>query len=41
VAGYLMWEGEFPRTASMKVKREQLAEEIRDAARAPELLSAS
>jgi long-chain acyl-CoA synthetase len=41
VASYLLWEGEFPRTASMKVKRERLAEEIRDAARAPVLLSAS
>ena len=41
VTSYLTWDREFPRTASMKVKRELLAEEIRAAALAPELLSAS
>jgi long-chain acyl-CoA synthetase len=29
VGGYLVWEKDFPRTASMKVKRQQLAEEVR------------
>jgi long-chain acyl-CoA synthetase len=29
ISGYLAWTGDFPRTASMKVKREALAEEIR------------
>jgi hypothetical protein len=29
VGGYLVWEKDFPRTASMKVKRQGLAEEIR------------
>jgi long-chain acyl-CoA synthetase len=28
VAGYLIWEKDFPRTASMKIKRQVLAEEI-------------
>ncbi|MGC2820041.1 MAG: hypothetical protein WA198_10175, partial [Candidatus Sulfotelmatobacter sp.] len=28
VAGYILWEKDFPRTASMKVKRQALAEEI-------------
>jgi long-chain acyl-CoA synthetase len=28
VAGYLIWEKDFPRTASMKIKRQLLAEEI-------------
>src|SRR5579862_3828176 len=28
VAGYLIWEKDFPRTASMKIKRQALAEEI-------------
>jgi long-chain acyl-CoA synthetase len=41
VASYLTWDREFPRTASMKVKREVLAEEIRASASAPELWSAS
>jgi long-chain acyl-CoA synthetase len=27
--GYLIWSGDFPRTASMKIKRQELAEEIR------------
>jgi long-chain acyl-CoA synthetase len=30
VGGYLVWESDFPRTASMKVKRAELAAEIRD-----------
>jgi long-chain acyl-CoA synthetase len=29
VHGYLLWNKDFPRTASLKVKREQLADEIR------------
>jgi long-chain acyl-CoA synthetase len=29
VGGYFVWEKDFPRTASMKVKRQQLAEEVR------------
>jgi long-chain acyl-CoA synthetase len=28
VGGYLVWHKDFPRTASMKVKRQELAEEI-------------
>ena len=28
VGGYIIWEKDFPRTASMKVKRQALAEEI-------------
>jgi long-chain acyl-CoA synthetase len=28
VGGYLLWEKDFPRTASMKIKRQMLAEEI-------------
>ena len=28
VSGYLVWEKDFPRTASMKIKRQALAEEI-------------
>lgn len=29
ISGYLLWESDFPRTASMKIKRVALAEEIR------------
>ncbi|MGC1106474.1 MAG: AMP-binding protein [Candidatus Acidiferrales bacterium] len=29
ISGYLLWTHDFPRTASMKIKREALAEEIR------------
>jgi long-chain acyl-CoA synthetase len=29
ISGYVLWEKEFPRTASMKIKRFALAEEIR------------
>jgi acyl-coenzyme A synthetase/AMP-(fatty) acid ligase len=28
VSGYVIWEKEFPRTASMKIKRQALAEEL-------------
>jgi len=28
VGGYLIWEKDFPRTASMKIKRQVLAEDI-------------
>jgi long-chain acyl-CoA synthetase len=28
VGGYVLWEKDFPRTASMKIKRQELAEEI-------------
>jgi long-chain acyl-CoA synthetase len=31
VGGYLIWDKDFPRTASMKIKRDQLALEIRQA----------
>ena len=31
VGGYLVWNTDFPRTASMKVKRAELAEQIRKA----------
>jgi long-chain acyl-CoA synthetase len=31
ISGYLLWTHDFPRTASMKIKREMLAEEIRSA----------
>jgi long-chain acyl-CoA synthetase len=30
VSGYLLWERDFPRTASMKIKRGVLAEDLRD-----------
>jgi long-chain acyl-CoA synthetase len=30
VGGYLLWDKDFPRTASMKIKRNDLAEEIRN-----------
>src|SRR5438309_9090191 len=30
VGGYVLWDKDFPRTASMKIKRNDLAEEIRD-----------
>ncbi len=29
ISGYLLWESDFPRTASLKVKRNELAEQIR------------
>jgi hypothetical protein len=32
VGGYLVWDKDFPRTASMKIKRGELAEQIRGAA---------
>ena len=28
VGGYVIWEQDFPRTASMKIKRQALAEEL-------------
>jgi len=28
VGGYLIWEKDFPRTASMKIKRQALAEDL-------------
>jgi long-chain acyl-CoA synthetase len=30
VSGYVIWDRDFPRTASMKIKRQALAEEIRN-----------
>jgi long-chain acyl-CoA synthetase len=30
ISGYLEWAKDFPRTASLKIKRNELAEEIRD-----------
>ncbi len=32
VSGYLLWDADFPRTASLKVKRAELAEQIRNKA---------
>jgi long-chain acyl-CoA synthetase len=32
IGGYLIWDKDFPRTASMKVKRDELAEQIRQSA---------
>jgi hypothetical protein len=29
ISGYLLWEEDFPRTASLKIKRGVLAEQIR------------
>jgi hypothetical protein len=29
LGGFVIWEKDFPRTASMKIKRQELAEEIR------------
>jgi len=31
LTGYLVWDKDFPRTASMKIKRSELAEQIRGA----------
>ncbi len=31
VSGYLVWEADFPRTASLKIKRAELAEQVRSA----------
>jgi len=30
VGGYVIWDKDFPRTASMKIKRTELAEEVRN-----------
>ena len=30
ISGYVVWDDDFPRTASLKVKRYLLAEQIRD-----------
>jgi len=40
VASYLIWNEEFPRTASMKIKREELAQSVRDGAAAVQMLAA-
>ena len=32
VSGYLVWDADFPRTASLKIKRMELAEQIRKGA---------
>ena len=40
VTSYLIWNEEFPRTASMKVKREELARQVRAAAAKASLLKA-
>jgi len=29
IGGYLLWDKDFPRTASMKIKRNELADQIR------------
>jgi acyl-coenzyme A synthetase/AMP-(fatty) acid ligase len=31
VGGYLIWDSDFPRTASLKIKRAELADQIRKA----------
>jgi long-chain acyl-CoA synthetase len=41
VASYLFWDHEFPRTASMKIKRDELAQQVRAAAGGAALLEAS
>ena len=41
VASYVVWDAEFPRTASQKVKRDELAAQVRAHAAAAELLQAS
>ena len=33
LSGYILWEKEFPRTASMKLKRDLLAKELRETLR--------
>ncbi|MGH9735831.1 MAG: hypothetical protein ACRD8A_14725 [Candidatus Acidiferrales bacterium] len=38
VHGYLVWDSDFPRTASMKVKRGELAEQIRASKRRDSVL---
>jgi hypothetical protein len=30
ISGYLNWESDFPRTASLKIKRNELADQIRE-----------
>jgi hypothetical protein len=30
VSGYVLWDADFPRTASLKIKRAELAEQIRE-----------
>jgi hypothetical protein len=30
LSGYVLWDDDFPRTASLKVKRAELAEQIRN-----------
>jgi len=29
ISGYLIWDSDFPRTASLKIKRNELADQIR------------
>jgi long-chain acyl-CoA synthetase len=41
IESYVLWEAEFPRTASMKVKRDELAQHVRAAATAAAMLEAS
>lgn len=41
VASYVVWDAEFPRTASQKVKRDELAAQLRAHAAGAELLQAS
>jgi long-chain acyl-CoA synthetase len=41
VGSYVLWEQEFPRTASMKIKRDELAQHVRAAAASAALLEAS
>ena len=39
IRGVLAWDREFPRTASMKVKRDALAEELRKGAKRTAIVS--
>jgi acyl-coenzyme A synthetase/AMP-(fatty) acid ligase len=41
IESYVLWEAEFPRTASMKIKRDELARHVRAAATAAAMLEAS
>jgi long-chain acyl-CoA synthetase len=41
IAAYVVWEQEFPRTASMKIKRQQLAQQLRETVSGAQLLRAS
>jgi hypothetical protein len=40
VRSYLIWNEEFPRTASMKIKRDELARSVRDGTAPVQMLEA-